>query len=83
MYSLQVDSNVFLDDNSEFEDVTLVGATIGHTLDMSGSKVSGKIDLDSLRVICSCATPSLTKLFWKALKSAGNSISLVRRFMGM
>jgi len=49
MYSLQVDSNVFLDD-SEFEDVTLVGATIGHTLDMSGSKVSGKLDLDSLRV---------------------------------
>jgi len=49
MYSLQVDSNVFLDD-SEFADVTLVGATIGHTLDMSGSKVSGKLDLDSLRV---------------------------------
>jgi hypothetical protein len=49
MYSLQVDSTVFLKE-SEFADVTLVGATIGHTLDMSGSKVSGKLDLDSLRV---------------------------------
>ena len=49
MYSLQVDSNVFLDD-SEFEYVTLVGATIGHTLDMRGSKVSGKLDLDTLHV---------------------------------
>jgi len=49
MYSLQVDSNVFLDE-SEFADVTLIGATIGHTLDMSRSKVSGRLDLDSLRV---------------------------------
>jgi len=40
-------SNVFLDE-SEFADVILVGATIGHTLDMSRSKVSGKLDLDSL-----------------------------------
>ena len=49
MYSLQVDSNVFLDD-SGFAAVSLVGATIGHTLDMSRSKVSDKLDLDSLRV---------------------------------
>ena len=49
MYSLQVDSNVFLDE-SEFADVKLIGATIGHTLDMSRSKVSGTLDSDSLRV---------------------------------
>jgi hypothetical protein len=50
MYSLQVDSNVFLDESEFAADVKLIGAKIGHTLDMSRSKVSDKLDLDSLRV---------------------------------
>ena len=50
MYSLQVDSTVILRQSEFVADVTAVGATISHTLDMRGSKVSGTLDLDSLRV---------------------------------
>jgi uncharacterized protein YjbI with pentapeptide repeats len=50
LYGLQVAaSNLSLAD-SELADVVLLGASIGHTLDLTGAKVTGTLNADSLQV---------------------------------
>jgi uncharacterized protein YjbI with pentapeptide repeats len=50
LYGLQIAaSNLSLGD-SELSDVNLLGASIGHTLDLTGAKITGLLNADSLSV---------------------------------
>jgi hypothetical protein len=49
MYGLEVGSNLFMN-SAEFAEVNLLGAHIGHTLNLTRSKVTRTLQMDSLQV---------------------------------
>ena len=50
MSAVTVRSNLFMREQAEFDEMTLIGADIGGQLDMSGSMFRGKLTMDSLSV---------------------------------
>src|SRR5262249_13314766 len=78
MRAFHVDQSLEMNDEAEFADVELVDAHVGGRLDLSGSKVTGKLDMSRLRVDQSLEMSDKAELADVALNGAHIGFDLSR-----